>query len=176
MITFVEWLESNLYRVDGDKIADFSSKMRTYRHAPDWSSSGTFGTDEEVPDGWGQATGLFTAELRHVVAYAVPRSTKWVVTWENPKRPTIYFNENDRRAIASHQPTLSTFNKSDFQQLPSKEFFTDKPSNPTKQETIRNPLNFIRRWYDVQFVPNVVEKAKQLKSQNLHFNSEGLGT
>jgi len=48
MIRYTEWLEqNNVYRIDQDKIGNFSSKLRSYHRNSDWTSSGTF--DKERP-------------------------------------------------------------------------------------------------------------------------------
>jgi hypothetical protein len=172
---FREYVENNfVYRIDKDRIGDFSNNLRNYWHAPNWGSSGTFSNAEEIPPDWSKITGLFAGELKNVIPYAVPRNVKWIVTWENPKRPTVHFNENDRRRIIAHRPYLSKFSTNTFQKVPSGEFFSGNPGSPAKQDVVRNPLNFIRKWYNIQFVPNIATLAKQLKSQNIQFDAEGL--
>ena len=161
-----------VYRLDEDPISDFSQNLRTYYRKPDWSSSGTF--EEEIPQGWQKETGLFAGNRRHVVPYAVPRDVSWIVIREDPKRPTLVFNESDKQKIAQHRSHLSQFSGSGFTKVPSGEYFSEKPSIPERQEVIRNPIRFMQQWYDVKFVPDIKQLATQLRKQNIQFESEGL--
>jgi len=116
MIRYTEWLEqNNVYRIDQDKIGNFSSKLRSYHRNSDWTSSGTFDKESDVPSDWTKETGLFAGDLKDVIPYAVPRDVKWIVTHENPKRPTVIFNQLDKTRIISHRPYLSQFPSSWFE-------------------------------------------------------------
>lgn len=174
-LNFRQFVENEfVYRIDKNPISDFSKERRTYHRSPDWTSSGTFGNKEKIPPDWHKETGLFAGELKHVIPYAVPRDVKWIVTYENPKRPTVMFSQIDKARMAGYKPYLSKFSASSFTKVPSGEFFSSDPRQASRQEIIRNPLNFIRQWYNVKFVPDVVELAKQLRSQNIHFDGEGI--
>jgi hypothetical protein len=117
---------------------------------------------------------LFAGELKHIIPYAVPRDVRWIVTYENSKRPTVIFDQSDKTKMINYKPQLSRFPSSTFTRTPSGEFFSRNPGHPNRQETIRNPINFMRQWYNVKFVPNLVNLATKLKTQNVHFDSEGL--
>lgn len=174
-MSFKEWLENqDVYRVDPSRVSDFSQNLKTYHRSPDWSSSGTFEKESDVPADWQKETGLFAGQLKDVVPYAVPRDVRWIITYGNPKRPTVTFEEVDKPKIVGNQPYLSRFPASQFNQTPSGEFFSGNPNQLSKQEAIRKPLNFIRRWYEVRFVPNLEKLANQLRTQNVEFSSEGL--
>jgi hypothetical protein len=172
LLTNYEMNES-VYRIDSDRVDDFSKNLRTYYHNRDWTHSGTFQDPRSVPDGYQQAKGLFGDTLRNVVPYAVPRNTPWILHYLR-KRPTLVFNEKDKQAIASHRPHLSTFPDQQFSRLPSGEMFSTNPGTPTHQEPIRKPLNFIKRWYDVEFVPDLKTVKRHFKRQGVLFDSEGL--
>jgi hypothetical protein len=83
-------------------------------------------------------------------------------------------NQEDRAKIINHKPYLSKFPDSAFMKAPNGEFFSTNPGKPDRQEPIRNAFKFIRQWHDIKFVPDVVELANQLKSQNVYFNGEGI--
>ena len=170
---FKEWFETSVYRIDKDKIDDFSSGLRTYHHTPDWKTSGTFEKESDAPPDWGKSTGLFAGQLRNIIPYATPRDTRWIVTWDNP-RPTVTFDQKDKVKIMGYRPYLSKFPASGFNQVPSGEFFSKTPPTANKQEVIRNPIKFIQKWYNVNFVPDIQEFANQLKSQNIQFDAEGM--
>ena len=162
-----------VYRVDSERISDFSQGMRTYHHNKDWTHSGTFQDPRAVPAGYQQTKGLFGDDLKNVVPYAVPRNTPWILR-RSGKRPTLVFNEKDKQAISAHRPYLSAFPDGQFSRLPSGEMFSSNPGTPERQQAIRKPLNFIRQWYDVQFVPDLQAFAANLKSQGVLFDSEGV--
>lgn len=172
-MNFREYAENFVYRIDKDRVADFSKGLRTYYHAPDWSSSGTFDDLSEIPPDWKQMTGLFAGQLKHVIPYAVPRDVKWIVMHDEP-RPTVIFAQADKSRIANNRPYLSSFPVAGFQQMPSGEFFSIDPKQASRQDVIRNPLAFMRQWYNVKFVPDLIALAKQLRSQNIQFDAEGL--
>jgi hypothetical protein len=175
MLDFKKWYENEfVYRIDKDPIKDFSSSLKTYYRSPDWGSSGTFGSEEKIPSDWQKETGLFAGNLKQVIPYATPRDTKWLVTYEDPKRPTVIFNQRDRGNILSYRPHLSKFSASKFIKVPSGEFFSTDPKAALKQEIVRNPLKFMKKWYNVLFVPDLEQTAKDLRSKNIHFDSEGL--
>jgi len=162
-----------VYRIDPEQIQDFSD-LRTYHHNKDWTHSGTFHDPLSVPDGYQQTKGLFGDTLRNVVPYAVPRNTPWILHHLR-KRPTLIFNEKDKQAITRHRPHLSKFPDQQFSRLPSGEMFSTNPGTPTHQELIRKPLNFIKRWYDIEFVPDLETVKRRFKRQGVLFDSEGLG-
>jgi len=173
-MNFRQFVENFVYRIDKNPIQDFSQGLKIYHRSPDWTSSGTFGNQEKIPTNWQKETGLFAGDLKHVIPYAVPRDVKWIVTYENPKRPTVYFDQIDKARIASNKSYLSKFPSSKFTKVPSGEFFSRSPGQAERQEPIRNAFNFIRQWYNIKFVPDVIELSKELRSQNIHFDGEGI--
>jgi len=168
----MDWLES-VYRIDQNPISDFSSDLKTYYRSPDWSSSGSFSNQENIPKDWLKEVGLFGGKLKNIIPYATPRNVRWIVT-KDLSRPTVIFAEKDKQAITSYRPYLSKFSQSSFTQQSNGEFFSHDPKQAMKQEMIRNPLRFMQKWYNVKFVPNLDDYAKQLKSQDINFDSEGL--
>ncbi len=173
MLNFKGWWE-NVYRIDKDPIGDFSANMRTYYRSPDWKGSGTFDTQEKIPSGWQKEKGVFAGKLKDVIPYATPLDIRWVVTREADDRPTVVFDQDDKRKIASYRPYLSQFSPSVFSQTPSGEFFSSDPRQAQRQEMIRKPLRFIQKWYNVKFVPDLEGYARRLKAQGITFDSEGL--
>jgi len=167
MQTFMDWLKENIFRIDKDKINDFSTNLQTYYRNADWSRSG----NKPKPD-MHKEIGLFGGELRDVVPYAVPRNVKWIII--KNKRPSIFFNQQDKPLIINYKPHLSQFQQDKFTQVQSGEYFSNNPGTAIRQELIRNPLRLIKKWYDVHFVTDVEELAKQLRNNNIEFDSEGL--
>lgn len=163
-----------VYRIDSDQIKDFAQNLRTYHHNQDWTHSGTFDDPRAVPHGYNQSKGLFGDDLKNVVPYAVPRNTPWIRHYLY-KRPTVVFELKDKQNIINHRPHLSVFPDQHFNRLPSGEMFSTNPGTPDRQEQIRKPLNFIKRWYDVKFVPDLKKLARYFKRQGVLFDSEGLG-
>lgn len=175
MLNFKAWYENQfVYRIDKDPIKDFSLALKTYHRSPDWSSSGTFDDKEKIPSDWVPEKGLFAGDMKSIIPYATPRDTKWIVTYETPHRPTVFFNQSDRQNIRNYRPYLSKFTSAAFTKVPSGEFFSSDPKSPVAQQLIRKPKSFIERWYEVNFVPNLEQLAKSLRAQKIHFDSEGI--
>jgi len=86
----------------------------------------------------------------------------------------VVFELKDKQNIINHRPHLSTFPDQQFSRLPSGEMFSTNPGTPTHQELIRKPLSFIKRWYDVEFVPNLKTIKRHFKRQGVLFDSEGI--
>ena len=164
--------ESDVYRLDSDKIKSFGGSLRTYHHSPDWTQSGLAGEHEKVPKGMKKSKVLFAVgDKRDVVPYMAPREVSRIWTDD-----TLYFNKSDERAIRNHKAWLSTFDGTDFRYLEdSNEYASSNPKEPIKQDQITDAVGFMEQnGYKVEFVDDVVEKAEELDQQGIEYNAEGL--
>jgi hypothetical protein len=164
--------ESDVYRLDSDKIKSFGSSLRTYHHSPDWMESGLAGEHEEVPEGMMKSKVLFAVgDKRDVVPYMAPRDASRIWTDD-----TLYFNKSDERAVRSHKAWLSVFDGDDFRYLEdSNEYVSSNPKEPTKQDQITDAVGFMEQnGYKVEFVDDVVEKAEEFDETGVEYNAEGL--
>lgn len=164
--------ESDVYRLDSDKIKSFGSSLRTYHHSPDWTESGLAGEHEEVPEGMHKSKVLFAVgDKRNVVPYMAPRDVSRIWTDD-----TLYFNKSDKDRLRAHKAWLSVFDGDDFRYLEdSNEYVSLNPRDPIKQEQITDAVGFMEQnGYDVEFVDDVAEKAAELDQQGIGYNAEGL--
>jgi hypothetical protein len=171
-MNFKQWLEA--YRIDKEKITDFAQDMKSYYHNSDFTKSGTF-QNEPIPSDFNlQSKGLFAGEnLKDIIPYAVPRNTSWILAHKDSKRPTLYLLKKDQKEIKNYKPWLTKFDDKNFKKLQSGELFTQKPNSPVRQEKIRNSINFIKQWMNIQFVDDLDYVANYLNSENIPFDSEG---
>ncbi len=167
-----------LYRFDDKKLIP---KAQTYAFSPDDTGSGNVKNNVGwiPPESWERKKGLFAGHYHNVLAYAVPRATRWVVTGRRTKdtKPTIHFSESDREAIMSHKPTVSQYNvRQGFKKSQDGiEYFVqgDKAPSPISQKTIKNPLEHIQKHYDVKFVPDLDSHKRGLEVRGIGHNFEG---
>jgi hypothetical protein len=168
-----------LYRFDDKMI---KPKAQTYAFSPDGTGSGNVENNAGwvPPEDWERKKGLFAGQYHHVLSYAVPRSTRWLVTGKRTKeeKPTIHLSEDDREAINAHRPTISQYNvRQGFKksQANGGEYFAqaDTAPSPISQKTIEDPLEHIKQHFNVNFVPDLDLHRKNLLAQNIHHNSEG---
>jgi len=164
--------ESEVYRLDSDKIKSFGGSLRTYRHSPDWTESGLAGEHEEVPEGMMQSKVLFAVGNKSDVApYMAPRDVSRIWTDD-----TLYFNKSDKDRLRAHKAWLSVFDGDDFRYLAdSNEYVSSNPRDPIKQEQITDAIRFMEQnGYDVEFVDDVADMAKELDKSDINYNAEGL--
>lgn len=166
-----------LFRFD-DKL--LIPKAQTYAVSPDNTESGNveFNREWEPPANWERKTGLYAGQYHHVLTYAVPRETRWIVTGKKTKdkNPTIYFHTDDRESIEAHRPTISQYNvRQGFKRTAGGEFFAqgEKAPPPISQTVIDNPLEHIKKHFDVKFVPNLKDLKSRLDSEGTHHTAEG---
>lgn len=172
---FKQWLEA--YRIDSEKIPDFSKELKTYFRSPDYFSSGTFSNDI-LPDqfkNWKfMGKGLFASKnLKDVVPYAIPRNIPWILANPNSNKPTLYIDKKYQYKLKQYNPYLTKLNPKDFSELPSGELFSQLPKNIEKQELIKNPVKFIKQYMNLTFVNDLKQTKIKLEKENIPFYSEG---
>jgi hypothetical protein len=181
MKSFKQYLSEagKLYRFD-DKI--LKPKAQTYAFSRD--DTGSVNVENNVgwvpPEDWEIKKGLFAGQYHHVLSYAVPRSTRWIVTGKRTKneKPTIHFTEDDREAINAHRPTISQYNvRQGFKRSNPNvgEYFaqTDNAPSPISQKTIEDPIEHIKKHFNVIFVPDLDRHKRDLDARGINYNAEG---
>ncbi len=164
--------ESDVYRLDSQRIKSFKDSLRTYAHSPDWTESGISGEDEEVPEGMQRSKVLFAAgDMKDVVPYMAPRDLPRIWTED-----TLYFNKGDERGLRGHSAWLSVFDGDRFKYMAnSNEYVSDNPGDPIKQMQVKDAIGFMEaNGYRVEFVDNVGEKAAELDEDGIEYNAEGI--
>jgi len=111
--------------------------------------------------------------MKEVIPYAIPRNVPWVLT-HYPKRRILYVEKKYSQMIRSYSPWLTKFDTKNFQQLPSKEYFSTNPGMPLKQEKIRNVIKFIKKWIDIQFVDDLKLTMNELDQKGISYDKEGV--
>lgn len=162
----------DVYRLDSQKIKDFGSGLRSYVHSPDWTESGLAGDNEEVPEGMSKSKVLFAAgSKRDVAPYMAPRDLPriWTPT-------TLYFNKSHESVLRGHSAWLSVFDGDRFKHMESSdEYVSSDPGKPLKQEQVRDAVGFMEsNGFDVEFVENIKEKAREFDKEGVEYNAEGL--
>ena len=180
MISFKQYISEagKLYRFDDEKLIP---KAQEYVFSPDGTGSGNVENNAGwvPPEDWERKKGLFAGQYHHVLSYAVPRSTRWLVTGKRTKeeKPTIHFSEDDREAINAHRPTISQYNvRQGFKRSQSGgEYFAqaDTAPSPISQKTIENPLEHIKQHFNVKFVPDLDRHKRDLEVRGIGHNFEG---
>jgi len=177
MKSFIQYINESgkLYRFDDKQIIP---SAQDYATSPDGTESGRVSPDWQPPSDWKRSKGLFAGQYHHVLSYAVPRDTRWIVTGKKGKneKQTIHFDEADRERISSHSPTLSQYNRRQgFKRTLGGEYFAsgeDAPK-PIKQTKITDPLSHIEKHYNINFVKNLTKHKRDLESQGVHHTAEG---
>ena len=164
-----------LYRFDDRQLIP---KAQEYAFAPDNTGSGNvIGWDP--PADWTRRTGLFSGKYHHVLTYAVPRNTRWIVTGKRTKdsKPVVYFDNNDRDAIATHRPVLSQYNRRQgFVRTAGAEYFAPggRAPRPISQRVLKNPLEEIGKHFTIQFVPDLDRHKETLEARGVNYSAEGI--
>ena len=176
MKSFLQYITEGgkVYRFDDNPI---TPKAQTYAFYPDGTGSGNI-SKWKPPSDWSQETGLFAGQYHHVLPYAVPRDTRWIVTGSRTEdtKPTIFFSESDKERIKAHTSTLSVYNRRQgFQKTLRGERFApgDVAPKPLSQTQITDPLSHIEKHYDIQFVSDLDAHKKELESKGIHHAAEG---
>ena len=164
--------ESDVYRLDSDKIKSFGGSLRTYHHSPDWTESGLAGEHEEAPEGMMQSKVLFAVGGKKDVApYMAPRDLPRIWT-----STALYFNKSDEGALRGHSAWLSVFDGDRFKHTEnSDEYVSSDPGSPLKQERLSDAVGFMEaHGFKVEFVDDVGEKAAHLDEDGIEYNAEGI--
>lgn len=166
-----------LFRFDDKPVIP---KAQRYVFAPDNTGSGNVENNRgwEPPSDWQKKTGLFAGQYHHVLTYAVPRETRWIVTGKKGKNenPTVHFDVNDREDILSHRPVLSQYNtRQGFERTAGGEFFAqgETAPKPISQRVIEDPLNHIKQHFNVKFVRDLDDFRNRLNFKGIHHTFEG---
>lgn len=164
-----------LFRLDNKLLIP---KTHTYAFSPDKTTSGNVEGWNQIPPTWERKTGLFAGHYHHVITYAVPRDTRWIVTGKRTKdeKPTVHFDLFDKQDIESHRPVLSQYNvRQGFERTAGGEFFAqgEKAPRPISQRVIDNPLEHIGKHYNIKFIPDLDDFKSRLDSKGTHHNFEG---
>ena len=167
--------DEHVHRIDSAKISNFSSKMNTYHHTPDWTQSHQAEKGETPEKGHKTSTGVFAAHSHNVAPYAAPRETRFTHHYDEHGNSHITFHEKDKEKIQNHRPIVSSFPKNKFKHIEaSGEHFSKDPGTPAKQNTIKNPVKFMQKHgHNVHFVPDLDKHKKDLERNNVEHNSEG---
>ena len=185
MITFREYLESRVYRVDPTMIKDFSSGLKSYAFIGKSGSGAYDPAVDEKPD-WlkdheaGGGTydvkrGLFTEPFKRALSYLIPRNVSWISPAEyRGVKPDLYIDRRDEGTVRSYRPILSSFDLNSFRELETGEYFSEKPNNPRSQRVIENPLALLKKYYNVVFVPDIRKLADLMKKQGISASMEGI--
>jgi len=164
--------ESDVYRLDSDKIKSFGGSLRTYHHSPDWTESGLAGEHEEAPEGMMQSKVLFAVGGKKDVApYMAPRDLPRIWT-----STALYFNKSDEGALRGHNAWLSMFDGDRFKHMESSdEYVSSDPGNPLKQERLSDAVSFMEsNGFKVEFVDDVGEKASEFDEAGIEYNAEAI--
>jgi len=164
--------ESDVYRLDSKRIENFKGSLRTYTHSPDWTESGLSSEDEEIPEGMQQSKVLFAVgNMKDVAPYMAPRDIPRLWTDD-----TLYFNKSDESDLRNHRAWLSVFDSDRFNYMAnSNEYVSSDPGDPIKQTEIKDAVSFMEtNGYGVEFVDDVVKKAKDFDQQGIEYNAEVL--
>ena len=167
--------DDHVHRIDSKQISNFSSKMNTYHHTPDWTQSSVAEKGETPEKGHQTSTGVFAAHSHDVAPYAAPRDTRWTLHYDERGNSNITFDEKDKEKIQNHRPIVSSFPKNRFKHIEtSGEHFSKKPGTPAIQSTIKDPVKFMQQnGHTVHFVPDLDKHKKDLEKNNVDHNAEG---
>jgi hypothetical protein len=189
MKSFNEWLENRevsnfVSRIDAEK-RDFGnqSNNREFYITRD-GESGPTSARNEVPN-WAQTpqgpipgsfkSGIFAGKYHNIVSYLIPRKMPWILVPTKPKK-TLYIRQQDVQVVKDYKPWISTFKKTDFEELGREgqgEFFTEKPPTAHKQAQVKNTWRLLQNNFLLKPVSDILSTHKQLMAQNIGFDAEG---
>lgn len=167
--------ESAAYRIDNEKIDDFSN-MKSYYHNDDWTISGMATENQKLEKGFTVSKGLFAGNfLKEIIPYATPRQNGKSTSFIKEGKK-IYFLKSDEKKIENYKPYISKFNVNNFKKLSSSgELFSTNPGKVQKQVQIINPLKWMKKLgYEVFFVEDLKILKNELEKNNKKFDYEGL--
>ena len=182
---FKQWFLENdqrVFRIDPQKIDDFSKNLKTYYFMGPESGSVE---DTSKPPEWAKGqqgefkTGLFTGGYKNILSYLIPRHIPWVIEHTTPKK-TLYYNKEDQQEIEGYSPYISSFDPKGFTKLDTSgqgEYFSENPPKPIKQAQIKNPLRILASQFNLVPLRNAAElqnKFREILSQGRSADAEGL--
>jgi len=166
-----------VYRVDSQKIPDFTQNMQTYYHTDDFSSSGQFDKDSKIPKEYtGKITGIYAGTKLLTALYATGNAnqTRFVAKY-SPGQPTVYFDRQDVPRLKANHSYLTVFDAGRFDELPTGEWFSSDPGHPIQQQVISDPFDYITRagWH-IQQIDDLPAMLKKLKAAGVDYGAEGI--
>jgi hypothetical protein len=189
MKTFFEYLEGRLWRVDPSRVSDFGSNIRSYAILKGSGGSGAYDPYVDEEPEWLKGNeydvrrGLFATDYKRALAYLIPRDVPWIrygVNRNNGK-PILYLDYKDSPRINSYRPYLHSFDMDGFEKLdtgddPDKagEYFSENPPKPVIKRRVNNVLDYLRKFYVVKFVNDLVGLSKRMEEAGKDFESEGI--
>lgn len=166
-----------VYRVDSQKIPDFTQNMQTYYHTDDFSTSGQFAKGSEIPKEYtGRITGIFAGTKLFTALYATGNAdqTRFVAQY-SPGQPTVYFDRQDVPRLKANRSYLTVFDARRFEELPTGEWFSSDPGHPIRQQVISDPFDYITRaGWRIQQIDDLPAMLKKLKAAGVDYGAEGI--
>lgn len=170
MIGFKQWMENKVYRLDPNRVNNYTLGLKTYAHNDDWTSSKVADNTNDLKN---RSTGLFAGKLKDIIPYAIPRNVPWVLA-HIPNRPSLYIQKTDYPQVRGSRPWLSAMDSSSFEEVPSGEYFSKRLGSPIRQDRVRNAIQFIKKWMDIWTVDDLDNVIRDLKDRNIPFSTEGI--
>lgn len=151
---------------------------RTFWRNDDWSSS-----DHRPRDGYVEERVLYAAPFDEVNIHLLPKVWRlrvWLgdaereqrlhalrFDWPAGTRAPIFAIDGDREAIETFSLTIFTFEREDFEQVPTGEYVSREPRRALAAETI--PLEDARRRWRIHllFVPDDAALTEQLRDAHI---------
>ena len=189
MKTFFEYLEGMVWRVDPNRVSDFGSNIRSYAILKGSGGSGAYDPSVDEEPEWLKGNeydvrrGLFATDYKRALAYLIPRDVSWIrygVNRNNGK-PILYLDYKDSPRINSYRPYLHSFDMDGFEKLDTGddpdqagEYFSENPPKPVIKRRVNNVLDYLRKFYVVKFVNDLVGLSKRMEEAGKDFESEGI--
>jgi hypothetical protein len=159
-------------RIDSQKIKDFGSNLKNYKHTDDWSQSGIDTGDDSYWQKKNLKTnatkGLFAGDPHRTALYATGNAheTRYVEFTRNGQ-PVVYFDQKDLPKMRGRKTYLTVFDAANFRKLPTGEYFSENPGTPLKQTEISDPFQYIAsQGWIVRVTSNLNKVFNQVQSMH----------
>jgi hypothetical protein len=159
-------------RIDSQKIKDFGSNLKNYKHTDDWSQSGIDTGDDSYWQKKNLKTnatkGLFAGDPHRTALYATGNAheTRYVEFTRNGQ-PVVYFDQKDLPKMRGRKTYLTVFDAANFRKLPTGEYFSENPGTPLKQTEISDPFQYIAsQGWIVRVTHNLNKVFNQVQSMH----------
>jgi hypothetical protein len=163
-------------RIDSQKIKDFGSNLKNYKHTDDWSQSGIDTGDDSYWQKKNLKTnttkGVFAGDPHRTALYATGNAheTRYVEFTQNGQ-PIVYFDKKDLPKMRGRKTYLTVFDAANFKELPTGEYFSENPGKPLKQTVINDPFQYIAdQGWIVRVTDDLNKVFKQV--QSMHKNGK----
>jgi hypothetical protein len=163
-----------LYKVSEPR-ENWAFEPRPFWRAEDWSFS-----DDQDRDGLTRDSVLYAGEFDEINIHLLPKVWRlrvWLddeercarlkdlgFSWSEGSRAVIFALEADRDSIESFRPTIFTFEKSGFEQIPTGEFVSWEPRVAVSSETLSFHAARERWRFDLIYVPDAEALEQSLRS------------